>query len=826
MNRLIPTFTMAVLAFTSVAMTQPLEKNGPCGTLARTNVFNGQNLLAYNDGTANPKNFVTGAGWPIRPPTAMTNEGAIQVPLSPQAAINCVVVPPGLKAQLVASELTPGPTGARPLAYLMHFTFDERGRVWAVEPRDYPYQHEEGGNGLPNIPGWTGSTANGGHNNGLPTDRLTGKGRVIILEDTNGDGSLDNFKVFYEGLVLPTSIEVVKNGVIVTVPPNVYYIAKSTTNPDTAGAAPSIVVQNMGSTGQTYDTHGQTNSLARGIDNWIYVHNGYNGCGTPQVVGGNSVSCPGNGSIQRFKATVLGHDTNRIEQFGPSNSQNAHGTGFTEDGQWFKSHATVTVHSYHIVRPGVSVDIRSAVGGDASENGANNSRRRFFALTQDRYLWEGNNTNANNITAGTLTYTSTGASAVTGHDFYTARLLPEKYWNRFGFTCEGLSGLCNQDSLVENGSTWAAHRMYPPAKWPNIFASQDAWSAPLKVRTGPDGALWVLDWYNYMFLHNPASPMTNGAFRNPLRTKSHTRLYRIVPENGVTEPVLNLTNSTNRQLVNTLYHSNMVWRQQAQRLLIERGFNEEVGNLLDSVLTRTRKVDVTGIDGAVIHALWTLHGMKQFEINPTRWDPVLRQLMLHPAWSVRRNVVRALPATPASYESMRTQCIVNDTHAHVRIAALHELIRIPASGAVIESMDGLRSDTYLTAAYTAAGASKVGTATGSARPGTCPAYLDTTSYQVNIARGEGAPLRFRPDVRFNATAGGFDLVVNAQLPTGELVVHDLRGSIVFRSVWNNTTQSWSQARARNLAHPVYFYSFRATNGDNFSGRIPLTASNF
>jgi hypothetical protein len=228
-----------------------------------------------------------------------------------------------------------------------------------------------------------------------------------------------------------------------------------------------------------------------------------------------------------------------------------------------------------------------------------------------------------------------------------------------------------------------------------------------------------------------------------------------------------------------------------------------------------------GIDGPVLHGLWTLHGLKQFDLNPTRWDPILRQLLLHPAWAVRRNVVQAMPATAASYSSMRDQCVVNDVDAQVRVRALHELIRIPASGAVIASLDGLRSDSYITAAYNAAGTSKVGTASGSARPSACPAYLDTATYVVNLKATP--PLRFRPDVRFEVRTGGFDLVSNAQLPSGELAVHDLRGKVVFRSVWNQKALNWSEVQARNLVHPMYFYTYRAYNGKSYSGRIPLSS---
>src|SRR5690606_34072491 len=289
-----------------------------------------------------------------------------------------------------------------------------------------------------------------------------------------------------------------------------------------------------------------------------------------------------------------------------------------------------------------------------------------------------------------------------------ARLLPEKYWSRRGFACEGMSGMCNQDSLVKSGATWRSVRLPPPtntpnisaseAAWrappevrtgprgglwvldwhnyqllphptdaPNIFASEDAWSAPLKVRTGPEGGIWVLDWYNYLFLHNPAGPATNAAYRSPLRGKSRVRLYRIIPSDGQVDPVLNLEDATERQLVSTLHNTNFLWRMHAQRLLIERGYTETLGDLLDSILTKSRSTDAAEIDGAVLHAMWTLHGLRRFELDAPRWDPILRDLLLHPAAGVRRNVPLVMPATAASYASLREQCAVNDVDAHVRL---------------------------------------------------------------------------------------------------------------------------------------------------------------
>src|SRR5690606_19950554 len=300
---------------------------------------------------------------------------------------------------------------------------------------------------------------------------------------------------------------------------------------------------------------------------------------------------------------------------------------------------------------------------------------------------------------------------------------------------------------------------------------------------GPEGGIWVLDWYNYLFLHNPAGPATNAAYRSPLRGKSRVRLYRIIPSDGQVDPVLNLEDATERQLVSTLHNTNFLWRMHAQRLLIERGYTETLGNLLDSILTKSRTTDAAEIDGAVLHAMWTLHGLRRFELDAPRWDPILRDLLLHPAAGVRRNVPLVMPATAASYASLREQCAVNDVDAHVRLQVFESLARIPAAGDVIQSVDGLRTEpngmTYLSTAYADAGAAKVASVSGAERPASCPAYADTSTYTTAVK----TQVRYQQRVRlgFDVRPQGFSLQAAADLPSGELVVSDLRGRVVFRS---------------------------------------------
>jgi hypothetical protein len=215
--------------------------------------------------------------------------------------------------------------------------------------------------------------------------------------------------------------------------------------------------------------------------------------------------------------------------------------------------------------------------------------------------------------------------------------------------------------------------------------------------------------------------------------------------------------------------------------------------------------------------------MGQFKADPTRWNPILKQLLLHPAWTVRRNVLLAMPSTAASFEAIRDQCAANDDHPHVRLQALDNLNRMPVSGA-LPTISGaaVRLDTYSTGAFNSANVGTVhidSTSTAIGRPSSCPAYFAPVG--INQAPGSNVPYRFSQDVRFKARTNGFDLIANADLPSGDLVVFDLRGQVAFRSSWNKTTQTWSSAQARNLGHPVYFYSFRGNAGESFKGRMAL-----
>ena len=747
------------LSFLGAGFAQPILKTGDCPTLTRHMPTSGDNWTQF----------------PIRP-TGVTPAGSIQDSLPPAKSINCVQVPSGLRAEIVASELTPSsPVGADPLGYLMYITFDDRGRVWALDVRDYP--------------------------NDIVTDRIKGgKSRIVILEDANGDGALDNFKVFYSGLNIATSLEWVPGGVVLTSTPNLVFIPNTG---DVAGT-PVVLWRGMGSTGN-YDTHGQTNSVFYGLDNWFYGHSG-SGCNTAGGTAGNGVDC-GWGRSWRFKHTELGSKTTAFESWS-AGTANAHGVGQMENGEIFQSSATRKAYSSHAIK-----------GGGATALELVPSISPFSPITTDLYLWEASNT------------------AVSGHDFYTARLLPSIYNKRL-YVCEGATKLCHQDNIevnmsgTQSGSTWKVNRMTGAGS--NIFASTDAWVAPLKVRTGPDAALWVIDWNNYLFLHNPANPggncsggiPANGcAWNNALRTKHSTRLFRIVPSDGSTHPVLNLGMATDEQLVAALSNTNFTWRMQAQKILVRKTPSPALLTALENILKTSRRVDDMENDPAVTHAVWTLEGMGQFASDAARWNPILKTLLLHPAWVTRRNVLQAMPSTAATSQAISDQCSVNDNHGHVRYQALLALARSPnvtgetAIWTTFQDVDAAVTTAAGAAKPAAAAITAAGITTSATRPCT-PAYET-----VHIA-APSKTTQPRDDLRFHATPNGFNLMARRQLESGELMVYDLRGQVAFRSVYDNATAQWSAPSAGGLKNPVYFYTYRKNNGEEFKGKVTLTGMSF
>lgn len=395
---------------------------------------------------------------------------------------------------------------------------------------------------------------------------FAGSDRIRILEDTNGDRIADKSTIFVDGLSMPSSLVFTVDGVVVAVEDHMVLFEDKDGDDKADVKTGKILYTGWSRAPNGGDTHGMANNLAYGIDNWIYGNVGYNG-GNVNGIGFSS------GSF-RFR-----QDGSEFQWFATNGSGNSWGWGQMEDGQSFASHATGGGHAHHEVYQGISQRIRIMDHNDIKP------------ITPD-------------VQQGDV---YGGFSATTNATLYSARYFPREYWARSMFVNEGEAHLVHQDFLTVNKSTWKAGETKGVE---NILASKDAWTAPIFNAVGPDGALWVVDFHNYLWLHNGATPAgEGGAYEHGIRDHSKSRVYRVVRDDATPlDPILDLAKATTADLVKQLGNSNLLWRLHAQRLLIKRGSSPELIALLDQALDR-RQPDEMGIDAPVIHALWVRAGL-------------------------------------------------------------------------------------------------------------------------------------------------------------------------------------------------------------------------
>ncbi len=502
--------------------------------------------------------------------------------------------------------------------------WDERGRLWIAETVDYPNDLQGPGKG---------------HD------------RIKICEDTKGTGRADKFTVFADKLSIPTSLTFANGGVIVAQAPDFLFL-KSSKGDDRADVRKVLF-----SGWNTHDTHAGPSNLRPGLDNWIWGTVGYSGF--RGEVGGKE---------HRFRQGIfrMKPDGSQLEYL-TSTSNNTWGLGLGETGQVFAS----TANNQHSVHLGLPNRVFERVRGWYGQGSTGiEDHKKFHPVTRNVRQVDFHG----------------GFTAACGHALYTARSFPREYWNRAAFVCEPTGHLVHLDWLVPKGSGYVARDGW------NILASDDEWTAPIVAEVGPDGALWVIDWYNYIVQHNPTptgfKTGKGGAYVTPLRDKTRGRIYRIVYKGAKPTAKPSLHTADPKQLVATLGHDNLWWRQTAQRLLVERGKTDVLPLLAERVRDARS-------GPAALHALWTMHGLGAFAApKPEQWE-ILKTGLAHPEAGARHAALGVLPRTAAGSAALLASKTLTDDDPHVRLEALVALSEMPASpkaaGAVLTMLQEPRN---------------------------------------------------------------------------------------------------------------------------------------
>mgnify|MGYP003677804654 FL=1 len=338
-----------------------------------------------------------------------------------------------------------------------------------------------------------------------------------ILEDTDGDGKADKFTIFADGLSIPTGFIFSNGGVIVTHSGRTEFF-KDTDGDDKADES-RVLFEGW----SLRDTHATVSHLRYGFDNWISGTVGYSGF--EGTVGEEDVRF-GQG-IFRFKL-----DGSKLE-FIRSSNNNSWGLGLTEDNIIIGSTANGNASMY---MPIPNRFYEAVNGWSAARLESIASSQRIYPITDKvrQVDYHGR-------------YTAGSGSAV-----YTARSFPQAFWNRAQFVSEPTGHVLGLFFLNREGADFAAHNAG------NLVASDDEWTAPIYGEVGPDGAVWMADWYNYVIPHNPTpkgfETGRGAAYETPLRDKTHGRLYRISHRQSNPSTIATLDPSRPSTLIAALEH--------------------------------------------------------------------------------------------------------------------------------------------------------------------------------------------------------------------------------------------------------------------------------
>ena len=495
--------------------------------------------------------------------------------------------------------------------------WDERGRLWVCETVDYPNELQPPGGG---------------------------RDRVRVCEDTDGDGRADRFTVFAEGLSVPTALGFHRGGVLVQNGTETLFLKDT----DGDGRADRREVVFTG--WNLRDTHGGVSNFFNGLDNHVWAMQGYNASRPVRPGAEDPDAAP------RFAAGFFRFDPDGgPAEFLRSTNNNTWGLGISEEGLAFGSTANgcpsvflpIPNRYYEAVRGWTPSLVLGSIADDA----------KFDPIAPHVRQVDHHG----------------GYTAGAGHAIYTARAYPREYWNRVAFVNGPTGHLTGAFVLEPDGAGFRSRSDF------NLLASDDGWAAPIVAEVGPDGAVWVVDWYNYIVQHNPTprgfETGAGQAYETDLRDKTRGRIYRVVHDGAPAAERHTLAGATPGELVAGLTHDNFRWRLHAQRLLVERDDADIAPALL--ALTRDRSTDEIGLNPGATHALWTLHGLGLLDGSDPDATAAAVACLRHPSAGVRRNAAQVLPAAPESTAAVLAAGLLDDGEPQVRLAGLLALADFP-----------------------------------------------------------------------------------------------------------------------------------------------------
>jgi mono/diheme cytochrome c family protein/glucose/arabinose dehydrogenase len=558
-------------------------------------------------------------------------------PLSPEETLELFELEDGFRIELVAHE----PDIIDPVA----LDIDRDGRLWVIEMPSYMPVHDK-------------------------EDRETSdkeripKSRIVVLEDTNGDGRMDQSHVFMDGLVLPRAIKVMDQGVLFAEPPNVWFIRDTTGNG--VGDTRELVYDSYGDP-ETDNVEHMPNGLFWGMDNWI--HSAHSGVESLRYLDG------------KWKERHF---------------EDLHQWGMTQDdwGRLYSSHNTRTLTTH-----------LSPYGYSSRHPDMNLQRGIYRNIAESETMWPAHPTGVNRgyrienevRQDGTLKR----STSTTGPVIYRGDQFGEEYrGNAFvpepsGNLIKRLVGLDDAPGEIDAEARFAYREK-------EFLTSTDERFRPVNMYNAPDGSLYVIDMYRGLFQH--ARFLTDflreysveHGLHKPEGLGKYGRIYRIVRDDReIDYNTPKMSNMNPVELAGYLTHQNGLLRDNAQQLLVQRSPDEAISTL-EGFITDPNQPFYTRLQ-----ALWTLDGYSRQSYPRNRTAGLALEALNDPHPRIRAAAIRILePEIISKSESVLQrldQLIETETEPYTRLqllASLGELETAESLQMIARILNGHSDDRY------------------------------------------------------------------------------------------------------------------------------------
>ncbi len=442
----------------------------------------------------------------------------------------------------------------------------------------------------------------------FPSSPGKGTDRITILEDTNDDGKADRFIQFSDTLNIPIGIFPVHDGAVAYSIPGVYKFTDS----DSDGKADNTKL--LFGPFQHRDTHGMVNNFMRGYDGWIHACHGFTNRSTVAGADGDSIKMI---SGNTFRFTI---DGRRVEHM-THGRINPFGLAYDELGYLYSTDCH-TSPLYQLIR-----------GADYTQWG----KEEGMGFAPDMKPLERE------------------ATALAGIAYYADVKYPKEYQSNF-YIGDAVASRVYRNSYSYKGST-------PVGRLEEEFVlSDDPWFRPVDVKLGPDGALYIADFYNSIIGHYEVP------LNHPKRDRISGRIWRITYK-GEHNTLKDLTAVAAGELVSSLNSDNLVIRMAAADQLADRIGQPAVKLLTDLI----DKNNVSPRE--YIHALWVLQRLDALQ------DDLIKRSAVHKDPVVRIHTMRILaeknPLEDSYFELVADA--LDDKDPHVKRAATELLAKFTTS---------------------------------------------------------------------------------------------------------------------------------------------------